>query len=199
MMFLLPWLYVAAGVLLLAPRMCLGKVAIEGTLFLPDGSPPERTTLILGGLHGAEYTTFSRAGGSFIFQDVPPGVYSLEVGSITHAFPAAKVKVPGLTVEGSLDGAVQIIQYSFPGAKGNKHSPYPIQLQAHSEWEYFNKREGLKIFSLFKNPMVLIMGISAIMMFALPKVIWWFLICTYITIIIMLTRTTYHPTPPLYS
>ncbi len=85
---------------------------------------------------------------------------------------------------------------SFPGAKGNRHSPYPIQLQAHSEWEYFNKREAFKIFSLLKNPMVLMMGFSVIMMFALPKVILWFLIYTYITIIIILIRATYHPPPP---
>ncbi len=84
---------------------------VEGTLFLPDGSSPERTTLILGGLRGAQYTTVSRVGGSFVFQDVSPGVYSLEVGSISHAFPSAKVKVPGLTVEGKLDGDVQVIEY----------------------------------------------------------------------------------------
>ncbi len=110
-MFLLHWLYVTVGLLLLAPMTCLGKVAIQGTLFMPDGSPPERTALTLGGLCGAEYTTFSRASGSFVFHDVEPGVYILDVGSITHAFPAAKVKVPGLTAEGSLDSNVQVLQY----------------------------------------------------------------------------------------
>ncbi len=112
MVFLLPWFFVAAGVLLLTPKTCLCNVDVEGNLFLPDGSSlPERTPLYLGGLHGAQCTTFSRASGSFVFQDVPPGVYSLEAGSITHAFPAAKVKVPGLTVEGNLDGTVKVIEY----------------------------------------------------------------------------------------
>ncbi len=58
----------------------------------------------------------------------------------------------------------------FPGARGDIHSLYPIQLQAHSEWEYFNKREGLKFSSLLKNPMFLMMGFSALTMFLLPKV-----------------------------
>ncbi len=112
MVLLLPWLFVAAGVLLLNPKTCLCNVDIEGNLFLPDGSSlSERTPLYLGGLHGAQYTTFSRASGSFVFQDVLPGVYSLEVGSITHAFPAAKVKVPDRTGEEILDGTVKVIEY----------------------------------------------------------------------------------------
>ncbi|CAN0528565.1 unnamed protein product, partial [Ectocarpus sp. 8 AP-2014] len=55
-----------------------------------------------------------------------------------------------------------------PGAP-RKEAIHPILLTAHTKWNYFEKREGMKVGGMFKSPMTIIMVISMAMMFFLPK------------------------------
>lgn len=67
-----------------------GGAVIEGQLQLPDGSPFNITTPVM--LNHGEFTTYSKMDGSFVFRNVPPGVHSLDVQSITHHFGQIKIR-----------------------------------------------------------------------------------------------------------
>eukprot|EP00904_Undaria_pinnatifida_P004988 jgi/Undpi1/1619/HiC_scaffold_11.g05009.m1 len=99
--------------------------------------------------------------GSFAFQDVPAGVYLLEVLSTTFHYSAVKIKVDDTT-------GIIAIEYKYPGA-ARKETVHPILLTAHTKWNHFEKREKMKIGGMFKSPMTIIMIGSMVMMMFLPK------------------------------
>jgi hypothetical protein len=46
---------------------------------------------------------------------------------------------------------------------------YPLNIPAKQEADYFMVRQGFNLMGMFKNPMFLMMGFSAIMMLFMPK------------------------------
>ena len=133
---------------------------IKGTLLLPDDTPVNMTRV---SLNAGEQQTYSRLDGTFAFYNVPPGVHVVDV--MSHQFLFSQVKIQLL--QDSMD-APKCIQYAYPGA--NKQPiGHPLVLTATATYEYFEKRPGFSIFSLLKNPMLLMMVFSVGMMFLMPK------------------------------
>lgn len=133
---------------------------IRGKLRLPNDQPPN-TTLIA--LNDAEYTTYTKIDGSFVFHNVKPGVHLLDVQSPSYHYSHVKIQL----LETDMD-APKCIEYSFAGA--NKQAiPHPLLLTAHAKYEYFEPRMGFSLMSLLKNPMMLMMVFSAVLMFLMPK------------------------------
>ncbi|CAO3681982.1 unnamed protein product [Umbelopsis vinacea] len=94
---------------------------------------------------------------------VPNGNYFLEVQSVNYVFPKIRVDVEDENVRGA---------YSALGsdwATTGYEVPYPFVIKAKADAEYFLKREGFNVMNMFKNPMMIMMGLSAVMLFALPK------------------------------
>ncbi|CAO3649917.1 unnamed protein product [Mucor fragilis] len=111
-----------------------------------------------------QYTAHIRSNGEFSIPHVQPGSYLLEVQSIEHVYPKMRVDI-------SEDNKVQAA-YTGLGIDWNQRGysvVYPLEIQAKAEAEYFMQRQGFNIMAMFKNPMMLMMGVSAIMMFFMPK------------------------------
>ena len=134
---------------------------LEGRLQFPDKSPFNVTTRIT--LNNAEYTTYSRSDGSFVIYHVPPGIHQLDIHSITYHFGQVKVQV----LEESMD-TPKCLEYVYPGA-AKTAIKYPLVLTAYATYEYFEPQRGFSVFSLLKNPMVLMMIVSAGLMYGMPK------------------------------
>lgn len=49
--------------------------------------------------------------------------------------------------------------------------PYPIQLVPVTKIQYYEQPQGPNIMGLFKNPMVLMLGFTGLMAFAMPKML----------------------------
>ncbi|KAH8554489.1 hypothetical protein BGW37DRAFT_479924 [Umbelopsis sp. PMI_123] len=114
-------------------------------------------------LNGGEYSTFVQGDGRFIFPEVPRGSYFLEIQSVNYIFPKLRVDVGDDTVKGA---------YSSLGSEWSSTGyevTYPFVLKAKAPAEYFFKREGFNIMNMFKNPMMIMMGMSALMLVVLPK------------------------------
>ncbi|KAI8639987.1 hypothetical protein BD408DRAFT_420464 [Parasitella parasitica] len=115
-------------------------------------------------LNGAQYITHIRSNGEFNILHVQPGSYLLEVQSIEHVFPKIRIDI-------SQENQVQAA-YTGLGIDWNQRGysvVYPLEIQAKAEAEYFMQRQGFNLMAMFKNPMMLMMGFSAIMMFFMPK------------------------------
>jgi hypothetical protein len=134
---------------------------IEGRLVAADTLPYNTTTRIT--LNNDEYTTYSRVDGSFSIYNVKPGVHQLDIHSTTHHFGQIKIQL----LPESMDQP-KCLEYAYPGAP-KAMIPYPLVLTAHATYQYFEKRAGLSIFGLLKNPMVLMMIVSAGLMFLMPR------------------------------
>jgi len=57
--------------------------------------------------------------------------------------------------------------------------PYPLSLRSLGKEDYFTIPTGLNLLGMLKNPMVLMMMFSGIMMFAMPKVMVGTICCVY--------------------
>ena len=132
---------------------------VKGILNLPDDSALN-TTLIT--LNDGEYSTYSGIDGQFSFYGVHPGVHLLDVHS--HEFSFSQIKIQLL--ENAMD-APKCIEYVYPGSHKQAIS-HPLVLTAHARFVYFEKRPGFSFFSLFKNPMVLMMMFSVGLMVVMP-------------------------------
>ncbi|GAB5585990.1 ER membrane protein complex subunit 7 [Umbelopsis nana] len=144
---------------------CCWAARLEGSIaqnsLIQDLGDLEPTASVL--LNGGEYTALVQKDGKFIFPDVGDGNYFLEVQSVNYVFPKIRVDIQGETVKGA---------YSALGsewATTGYELAHPFALKAKANAEYFLKREGFNVMNMFKNPMMLMMGLSAIMLFALPK------------------------------
>ncbi|CAN0199767.1 unnamed protein product [Ectocarpus sp. 6 AP-2014] len=155
------WKGLTTVVLGLAWSMCWSACAAEeilGTLAMPDRSVVPTTKVIL---NGGQHSSLTARDGSFAFRDVAAGVYLLEVLSPNFHFSAMKIKVDDMT-------GIIAIEYKYPGAP-RKEAIHPLLLTAHTKWNHFEKREGMKVGGMFKSPMTIIMVLSMAMMVFLPK------------------------------
>ena len=120
-------------------------------------------------LNAGEFTTLTTITGAFIFPNVPVGVYSLDVLSITYVFSTMKLKVSD---EGDSDILnITAIEYKYPGAKRNPTS-YPLVLYAWARNEYFPVKPPFSIYGLIAgNPMILMMGFSVFVIVVFPMML----------------------------
>lgn len=134
---------------------------IEGRLQFPDKTAFNVTTRIA--LNHDEFWTYSREDGTFTIYNVKPGIHVLDVHSLTHHFPQIKIQL----LEEDMDHP-RCLEYMYPGAQ-KKPASYPLVLTTYASYDYFEIRRGFSLFSILKNPMVLMMVISVGLMLAMPK------------------------------
>ncbi|CAM0135778.1 unnamed protein product [Umbelopsis sp. WA50703] len=139
-------------------------VQLEGSIaynsLIQDSGDLESTASAL--LNGGEYSTLIRKNGKFVFPDVPNGSYFLEIQSVNYIFPKLRVDINDDGVKGA---------YSVLGSEWDSTGyevAYPFVLKAKAETEYFMAK-GFNVMNMFKNPMLIMMGVSAVMLFAMPK------------------------------
>jgi len=136
------------------------KTEIKGRLEFPTAKPFNITTKIT--LNHGEYTTYSRKDGSFVIYDVGPGIHQLDFDSKSYHFPQVKIQL----LEDSMD-APKCLEYAFPGAQ-KRAIKYPLVINPKGTYQYFETKKGFSIFSLLRNPMVLMMLFSVGLMAAMP-------------------------------
>merc|ERR1712054_34430 len=135
----------------------LRRAKVEGRLRAPGlrGLSPRVQ------LNGGEYSAAVRADGSFTIPEVPLGsAYLLEVVDRRLIFEQVRVSV---LRSGN-------IRANLVGGR-NDAVPYPLFLEAKGAHQYFEVRGGFNFGMIWKNPMMLMMGFSMLMMFMMQKVV----------------------------
>lgn len=169
----LPWLHMLALCLITSSRLisCFAATAvdiltlpIEGRIEMPNSNfePPTNQEITL---NGDQFSTLSRRDGSFTFNDIPSGIYLLDVGSSAYLFPQMKIKIS------AENATITVVEYKYPGAK-RLPSTYPIVLTAMTKLSYFQKRKQLSILGMVTgNPMIILMLIMGVAVVAFPKML----------------------------
>lgn len=158
----------AAALAVVVALACTGCAAaddtytIVGYLQLPPNAPRDAslpTTKI--SVNGGEFSTVTRRDGSFKVNDVPPGKHLVEALSLDYVYPQVRLQI-------SSEGKFQVFEYKMPGSAREKGS-YPLSLKPVMGASYFQVRQGVDFMSFFKNPMMLMMLFSMVMIGVLPK------------------------------
>jgi hypothetical protein len=133
---------------------------IQGRLQFPDKRAFNETTPI--SINHNEYQTYSRPDGTFVFYDISPGVHVLDVHSQVYLFPQIKCQF----LEDDMENPT-CLEYAFPGAPKVTVS-HPFVLTALATFEYFEAKRAFSLASIIKNPMMLMMLFSVVLMYFMP-------------------------------
>mmetsp|Transcript_22987 Transcript_22987/g.33014 ORF Transcript_22987/g.33014 Transcript_22987/m.33014 type:complete len:213 (-) Transcript_22987:70-708(-) len=139
-------------------------VPIEGRIVIPD--PTRRVGNHILSLNGNEYITITRVDGSFTFENIPTGIYLLDITTAIHdIFPILKIRVS------AEEGLVTAVEYKYPGAK-RLPANYPVVLTAMAPLQYTLKKPPLSIVGmLMANPMMIMMVFMLIVVIGMPKLL----------------------------
>jgi ER membrane protein complex subunit 7 len=153
-------LFCFQGLLLLVDAASAEAGVIQGKLQYPDKRPFAEMTRI--SLNHDEQHTYSLSDGSFTFFNVGPGIHVVDV--YNHAYHFAQIKCQFLEEE--MDRPT-CIEYIYQGANKLPAS-HPLAITALASIEYFEAKRGFSVMSIVKNPMILMMLFSVVMMYFMP-------------------------------
>lgn len=111
-------------------------------------------------LNGGAYTAIPRSDGTFFFYAVLPGTYLLEVYDSLSVWPQIRIDVSAKAA-GKLRATLTHTRQPLP-------FPLPIDPLVKKP-TFFERREGFQWSSMLMNPMVLMMGVTVLLMVALPN------------------------------
>jgi len=142
-------------------------VSVEGSLIwnelCPDYTSLGSAQAVLD--DGRVWSATVRRDGRFTLNDVPPGEYTLSVRTHNFVFDQVLVSTPS-------DGQnISKVLSKIPGTVTPalvSRLPYPIKLAAVSRYSFFIPHESFNVLSMFGNPMMLMMVVGAVLVFATP-------------------------------
>ncbi|KAL6043911.1 ER membrane protein complex subunit 7 [Balamuthia mandrillaris] len=120
------------------------------------------TRIILHGNGGQLSQLPTTKDGLFRIKDLPSGAYLLEVVSNEHLYPLLRVDVSA-----KHNGKVKA-RLAGDSAK-SKSLSYPLNIEPLAPMQFFEERKGFNFLELFKNPMVIMMGVTLVMILVVPK------------------------------
>ncbi len=98
-------------------------------------------------------------------RSLPIGSYHVEVASVQHEFQQVRLEI------GSKNEPVRAFYVSTEDSSvPSQRAPYPLVLKPVGQIDYFTEKPAFDPFSLLKNPMVIMMLVFGVMMFAMPSV-----------------------------
>uniref|UniRef100_A0A0A9WCZ8 ER membrane protein complex subunit 7 beta-sandwich domain-containing protein n=2 Tax=Lygus hesperus TaxID=30085 RepID=A0A0A9WCZ8_LYGHE len=113
-------------------------------------------------LKGASQKGFIREDGTFVFTNVPPGSYIVEVTHPKYAFEQARVEI-------NSKGKIRARKVNHIQTSVVIQVPYPLKIKAYSPIRFFQVREQWRITDFLFNPMVLMMVLPLLLVMVLPR------------------------------
>jgi ER membrane protein complex subunit 7 len=140
---------------------------MEGRLQFPDKSPFNVTTKV--SINHGEYITYSRReDGNFTVRGITPGVYVIDVHSPTHHFGQVKCQFKPDADRENAQSVFSCIEYIYPGAP-KQVVEKPLVVTAYATYDYFEVKKGFSAMSILKNPMMIMMVLTVVIMYYMPK------------------------------
>ncbi|PVF97609.1 hypothetical protein CPB86DRAFT_706721 [Serendipita vermifera] len=116
-------------------------------------------------LDDGRYSSSVTRNGDFIIPHVEPGTYILQVLAPSHYFDQFRIDV-------LVDSDLPEVRPYTPGTPLNPPAmvtlPYPLRLQAKRKLDFFIPKESFNLLGMLKNPMMLMMIVTAGMVMGVP-------------------------------
>ena len=113
-------------------------------------------------MDGGVYVTYPRLDGTFVFPEVLPGSYLIEVVNPSQMYEKVRVDITS-------NGKLRARAWNILKPSEVKLLNYPLKLKSEGRIPYFQRREEWRITDFLMNPMVLMMVVPMLFMFILPK------------------------------
>ncbi|KAI0079584.1 hypothetical protein K474DRAFT_1591683 [Panus rudis PR-1116 ss-1] len=107
--------------------------------------------------------------GSFVIPGVPEGIYILSIEAHDHVFDRLRVDVHDASSE-TLPEIRPLLAGTPLSTPAQVTLPYPILLHARGKYDYYVPKESFNLLGMFKNPMMMLMLFTGIMMLAMPYI-----------------------------
>lgn len=156
---------VSALALLLAATLSASAIAaspntgfnVRGILRFPGNGGVTATADARILLNGGQFVGLVRRDRTFVVYDVPEGVHLLEVSMMGFSFDPVRLEVSSKDGQGRIKAT----------AHGQKLG-YPLSLAA-APVEYFEEYQPIDVLGMLKNPMVLMLLFTVIMVVVMPR------------------------------
>ena len=150
--------------LLLQPTLTTGDdttwQTVRGKVKIPQTPRPPAMQVLLNDGSASDLTTMTRVDGSFSLDNVPPGIYTLQIMSTKFHFGKYKVEVT--------PNRIRAVLYPYVGSD-RVPAKHPLRIEPQGMRGYFEARPVVGIGYFLKNPMMLMMLFSVGMMYLMPK------------------------------
>lgn len=133
--------------------------SIQGAIRLPKPNLKAAACRLF--VNGGQTVGLVRADGNFVITGLPAGTYLLEIYHPDFVFSAIRVDISAKE-KGKVRAAV---------ASTKAKLPYPLSLRPDKPAVYFQQHAPYDWSSMFKNPMVLMMGFTLIMVVVMPRML----------------------------
>jgi hypothetical protein len=134
---------------------------VKGKVKIPQNPRPPTMRVVLNDGSSVDHTTLTRVDGSFSLDNVPAGIYTLEVLSTRYHFGKYKIEV-------NKAGRIRTVLYPYVGSE-RVSSKHPLKIVPQGGRGYFEARPVVGIGYFLQNPMMLMMLFSVGMMYLMPK------------------------------
>ncbi|KAI8322516.1 hypothetical protein GQ54DRAFT_333206 [Martensiomyces pterosporus] len=119
-------------------------------------------------VNGGERRAFIQKDGSFAVDNVKLGDSLLEVTGADYAFPKVRLRIT-LKEDGRASIAARYVQIGSEWSDDTPVLAYPLRISAAEKYDFFTPRQGFSIIAMFSNPYMLMVGVSLLAVFILPK------------------------------
>uniref|UniRef100_T2M5J5 UPF0480 protein C15orf24 n=1 Tax=Hydra vulgaris TaxID=6087 RepID=T2M5J5_HYDVU len=113
---------------------------------------------------GGNYRGFLKEDGTFVVSSIPSGTYIVEVASPNYQFELMRVDI-------TKGGKIRVRKVNFLSINSVQTAPYPLNFFATERAAFFELREEWKVKDFLFNPMVLMMVLPFLFIFAMPKLV----------------------------
>jgi len=143
---------------------------IEGSIRLPRSVKVSSARVLLD---GGSYVGLVRHDGSFLLHDIPAGTYVLDVILPEYIFVPIRIDVSARD-KGKVRASAMNVHSVAPlqsQSSRQEKLQYPLSLKPDYKADFFMKREVWSVWSLLRQPMVLMMGVTALIVIVFPRML----------------------------
>ncbi|KAJ2826603.1 hypothetical protein IWW50_002281 [Coemansia erecta] len=166
-------LLVVQSVLILAAAVFASEKTyrLRGTIAANDvlSDVSELATQAYAVVNGGEHRGYIQKDGSFVVENLTLGDWLLEIASTDYAFPKLHVRIATKGEEGRASVAARFVQIGSEWSEDSPVLAYPLTIEASAKYDFFTPRQGFSIITMFSNPYMLMVGVSLVAIFIMPK------------------------------
>lgn len=133
----------------------------------PNTLPPSTHASLLGPQGSIQTARLSRSN-TLTFPSIPSGSHLLTLHARDHSFSPARIDVDGESIRASVTFRGNEWGNLGPAMGNSTDGQLMIEMRPTGKKDFYQRREGFNVLSIFRNPMILMAVFSGALVFGMP-------------------------------